>query len=88
MSKNNITVLGIHYFHHDAGAALVQNGKVLASINEEKIRNIKHCGGYPTKSIGEVFKIAKLDPSEVDAIAIVSILGEKMLPQILQVISM
>ena len=80
MSRNNITVLGIHYFIHDAGAALVQNGKVLASINEEKIRNIKHCGGYPTKSIEEVFKIAKLDPSEVDAVAVVSILGEKMLP--------
>jgi len=80
LSKNNITVLGIHYFIHDAGAALVQNGKVLASINEEKIRNIKHCGGYPTKSIGEVFKIAKLDPSEVDAVAIVGILGERILP--------
>ena len=80
MSRNNITVLGIHYFIHDAGAALVQNGKVLASINEEKIRNVKHCGGYPTKSIGEVFKIAKLDPSEVDAVAIVGIMGEKILP--------
>ena len=80
MSRNNITVLGIHYFIHDAGAALVQNGKVLASINEEKIRNIKHCGGYPTKSIEEVFKIAKLDPSEVDAVAIVGIMGEKILP--------
>jgi len=80
LSRNNITVLGIHYFIHDAGAALVQNGKVLASINEEKIRNVKHCGGYPTKSIGEVFKIAKLDPSEVDAVAIVGIMGEKILP--------
>ena len=80
MSRNNITVLGIHYFIHDAGAALVQNGKVLAAINEEKIRNVKHCGGYPTKSIGEVFKIAKLDPSEVDAVAIVGIMGEKILP--------
>jgi carbamoyltransferase len=80
LSRNNITVLGIHYFIHDAGAALVQNGKVLASINEEKIRNIKHCGGYPTKSIEEVFKIAKLDPSEVDAVAIVGIMGEKILP--------
>ena len=80
MSRNNITVLGIHYFIHDAGAALVQNGKVLASINEEKNRNVKHCGGYPTKSIEEVFKIAKLDPSEVDAVAIVGIMVEKILP--------
>lgn len=80
MGKNNIVVLGIHYFGHDSGAALVQNGKVVAAINEEKIRNIKHCGGYPTKSIEEVFKIAKLEPSQVDAVAIAGIMGEEFLP--------
>ena len=34
--KKNITVLGIHFWH-DAGAALVQNGRVIAAINEERI---------------------------------------------------
>ena len=67
-----ITVLGIHSVH-DAGAAIVQNGKILAAINEERITNIKHHAGIPKNSIEEVFKIAKIHPSEIDAIAIVNI---------------
>ena len=71
-----ITILGIHSVH-DAGAAIVQNGKILAAINEERISNIKHHAGVPQKSIEEVFKIAKIHPSEIDAIAIVNIKTSK-----------
>lgn len=74
--KHKITVLGIHIFH-DAGAAIVQNGQVLAAINEERIINVKHASGYPLKSIEEVFNIAKIDPSEIDAIALVGIPNSK-----------
>ncbi len=73
LSKNNITVLGIHY-GHDSGAAIVQNGKILAAINEERIRNIKHFNGIPTKSISEVIKISKIDSSQIDLVSIVGIL--------------
>ena len=41
MAKNYSAVLGIHC-GHDSGAAIVQNGKILGAINEERIRNIKH----------------------------------------------
>ena len=68
--KKNLTVLGIHNFH-DSGAALVRNGEILAAINEERITNQKHASGYPLKSIEEVYNIAKIDPSETDAIAVV-----------------
>ena len=68
--KKNLTVLGIHNFH-DSGAALVRNGEILAAIGEERITNQKHVSGYPLKSIEEVYKIAKIDPSETDAIAVV-----------------
>ena len=67
--KKNLTVLGIHNFH-DSGAALVRNGEILAAINEERITNQKHASGYPLKSIEEVYNIAKIDPSETDAIAV------------------
>ena len=69
MSKNNITVLGIHTWH-DAGASIVQNGKILAAISEERIRNLKHYSGTPTKSILEVLNIAKVNPSQVTTLAI------------------
>jgi carbamoyltransferase len=61
--------LGVHD-GHDAGAALVRDGKVLAALQEERPRNIKHYSGIPQYSIKEVFRIAKVDPSEVDLIAV------------------
>jgi len=76
MSKKNITVLGIHLWH-DSGAAIVQNGKVCAAINEDKIINKKHASGYPIKSIEEVFKIAKIEYGEIDAISITGAVESK-----------
>jgi len=72
MSKNNLVVLGIHT-HHESGASIVKNGEVIAAMNEDRIRNIKHYEDYPTKSIEEVFRISKIDPSEIDAIAITNV---------------
>ena len=69
MENKQRVVLGIHV-GHDSGAALIQNGKILAAISEERIRNIKHYSGTPTKSIQEVLKIAKIHPSLVTTIAI------------------
>lgn len=68
MPKRSVTVLGLHD-GHDAGAALIRDGKVLAALQEERPRNIKHYSGTPELSIREVFRIAKVHPSEVDVIA-------------------
>jgi len=70
--RKMVTVLGIND-GHDSGAALIQNGRVLAALQEERPRNIKHYAGVPEISIREVFRIAKIQPSEVDLIAIVSL---------------
>ena len=67
--KTYTTVLGIHD-GHDSGAAIVQNGKIIAAISEERLRNIKRYAGIPSLSIKEVLKISKLDPSQIDLIAI------------------
>ncbi len=69
MSSNNVIVLGIHD-GHDAGAALVKDGKVLAAISEERLRMKKHFNGVPELAIKEVFRVANIHPSEVSAIAI------------------
>ena len=69
MRERNRIVLGIHV-GHDSGAALIQNGKILAAISEERIRNIKHYSGTPTKSILEVLKIAQIHPSLITTVAI------------------
>ncbi len=67
-----VTVLGIND-GHDSGAALLRDGKVLAAVQEERIRNIKNYSGTPAGAIKAVFEIAKVSPQEVDVIAIVSL---------------
>lgn len=71
--KKDVVVLGIHD-GHNAGAALVKNGVVLAAINEERLNNIKNYSGPPLESIKKVFQIAQVEPSIVDIIAMVGLL--------------
>ena len=71
--KKDIVVLGIHD-GHNAGAALIRNGTVVAAINEERLNNIKNYSGPPLESIKKVFQIAEIEPSELDIIAMVGLL--------------
>jgi len=70
--KKDIVVLGIHD-GHNASAALVKNGSVVAAVQEERLVNEKNYSGTPTNSIRKVFEIADIHPSEVDLIAIASL---------------
>jgi carbamoyltransferase len=65
----SVAVLGIHD-GHGAGAALIRDGMVVSAIQEERLNNIKNYSGVPILAIPEVFKIAHIDPSEVDVISI------------------
>jgi len=67
--KKDVIVLGIHD-GHNAGAALVKNGRVMAAISEERLNNIKNYSGTPRQSIKEVFNIAKVNPEDIDLAAI------------------
>jgi len=68
-----VTVLGIHD-GHNAGAALIRDGRVIAALNEERLNNIKNCSGAPLGAIEKVFQIANIPPQEVDIIALVGLL--------------
>ncbi|MBT4824981.1 hypothetical protein HN695_01890 [Candidatus Woesearchaeota archaeon] len=67
-----VIVLGIND-GHNAGAALVKNGKVVAAIQEERLRNIKNYSGVPTRAMKAVYQIAKIHPDETDVISMVSL---------------
>ncbi|KAF5413681.1 MAG: hypothetical protein C5S38_05830 [Candidatus Methanophagaceae archaeon] len=64
------TILGFHDSPFDSGATLIKDGEILAAIHEERIARIKHCGGFPWRSIMEVLSISNVDPSEIDAVAL------------------
>ncbi len=61
-------ILGVHN-SHDSGAAIIEDGKILAAINEERLTRIKLYWGVPELSIKEVFKIAKVEPKDIDYVA-------------------
>lgn len=62
-------ILGLHIETHDTGAALIEDGKVIAAVNEERLSRIKMDGSIPWHSISEVLKIAKIRESDIDIIA-------------------
>src|SRR3989338_5679965 len=62
-------VLGIHD-GHNAGAALVKDGRVVSAISEERLTNIKNYSGAPLLSIKEVYRQSGLPPADSDLISV------------------
>ena len=44
-------ILGINAYHGDSSACLVQDGKLVAAVEEERFRRVKHWAGFPSESI-------------------------------------
>lgn len=63
-------ILGINAFHGDSSACLVIGGKLIAAVEEERFRRIKHWAGLPTESIQYCLYEAGITLDKVDAIAI------------------
>ena len=59
----------------DAGAALIEDGRVLSAINEERLNRKKMFWGPPHLSIEEALRIADVDPSDIEWVAQSSITG-------------
>jgi carbamoyltransferase len=54
---------------HDAGAALVVDGRIVAAANEERFTRVKLQGGWPRESLAAVFAAAGVTASDVDTVA-------------------
>src|SRR3989344_2514344 len=55
---------------HDAGAALLKDGKILAAVNEERFVREKLFTGVPKESIKEVLALGNIQPQQIDKVAI------------------
>lgn len=62
-------VLGISAHYHDAAAALVVHGQVIAAIQEERLSRIKNDPGLPIAAALACLQFAGIDPQAVDALA-------------------
>lgn len=65
-----MVILGINAFHADSSAAIFVDGKLVAAIEEERFRRVKHWAGFPSKAILFCLKEANITIDEVDHIAI------------------
>ena len=62
-------VLGISAYYHDAAAALVVDGQLVAAIQEERLSRIKHDPGLPISAALACLAHAGLTPGDVDRVA-------------------
>src|SRR5438552_17247101 len=63
-------VVGLNAYHGDVSAALVSDGRLIAAIEEERFRRIKHCAGFPHRAIAECLRMAGATASDVDWFAV------------------
>ncbi|KAA0240046.1 MAG: hypothetical protein EDM72_13200 [Chlorobiota bacterium] len=59
---------------HNATAALLQDGKIVGVVSEERFTRVKNYSGFPTESVQWLLKFGKTSAKELDAVAIC---GEK-----------
>lgn len=65
-----MNVLGINAYHGDSSACLVQDGKLVAAVEEERFRRIKHWAGFPSEAIRYCLREAGVTLEHIDFIAI------------------
>ena len=64
------TILGINAYHGDVSAALLRHGELVAAVEEERFRRIKHWAGFPREAIRACLELAKVAPTEIDHFAV------------------
>jgi hypothetical protein len=63
-------ILGINAYHGDVSAVLLRDGALVAAVEEERFRRVKHWAGFPHEAIRVCLDMAGITPTEVDHFAI------------------
>jgi carbamoyltransferase len=61
-----MNILGLSCFYHDAAAALLQDGALVAAAEEERFSRLKHDSGYPSRAIQFCLVSAKIQSRDLD----------------------
>lgn len=69
MAGGNRLVLGISACFHDAAAALVRGGEIVAAAQEERFSRIKHDAGFPSRAVGYCLAEAGVSARDLDFVA-------------------
>lgn len=63
-------ILGLNAYHGDSSACIVVDGKLVAAVEEERFRRIKHWAGFPFEAIKYCLKEANVEIKDIDHIAV------------------
>lgn len=66
-------ILGIHD-GHIATACLIEDGRILSMVSEERFTRIKNSGGIPRNAIDWVLQSTQTRADEIDAVAVVGLI--------------
>jgi carbamoyltransferase len=73
----SVYILGISCFYHDAAAALLKDGVLVAAAEEERFSRKKHDSGYPVLAVAYCLEEGGITPAELDYV----VFYEKPLPK-------
>jgi carbamoyltransferase len=65
-----MNILGFNAYHGDVSAALVRDGQLVAAVEEERFRRIKHCAGFPTQAIASCLRMGGIAAADIDLFAV------------------
>jgi carbamoyltransferase len=63
-------ILGLNMFHADASAAIVEDGKILFAVAEERLNRHKHYGGFPALAVKACLDAAGAKITDVQHVAV------------------
>ncbi len=63
-----MTILGISAYYHDAAAAIIKDGIIIAAAQEERFTRIKNDENFPANAIAYCLKEAVVSIDELDAV--------------------
>jgi len=61
-------ILGISAYYHDSAVALINDGKIIAAVQEERFTRKKHDAGFPAKGIEYCLKEAGISLIDIDSV--------------------
>lgn len=63
-------LLGIHCMGHDTAAAIVQDGRLVYAVQEERKSRICHDGSFPSGAIAAALKYVRCTADDLDAVCL------------------
>ncbi len=69
-NESYMLILGLNMFHADSSAAIVEDGKILFAVAEERLNRHKHYGGFPSLAVKACLDAAGAKLTDVQHVAV------------------